>query len=285
MSETQELNEQLERECYNYPPDLEKMQKLVDMGADVNAVYDDRSESLLGWIIYNYLSEVTIDGFDQMEDSPCQDICEVLCQGKTVNGRDGKYFDSIIRFFFKNGYDIGRKYDTGYSEESFAKDLFGYLPYACNGNEILKTLNYILSHIQSPDELIDTRGELFYQEYRIKADEADNYKNYALCLIKMSDLIEGFVKESGWEDAINNRSSELKRMFDSITRLIIDIGIQLNMEKNDQILMMLCLNTPSKIKRFVDWAKERTVGNEIKSDSIKVLRAATRIGRGIEPLD
>ena len=38
MSETQELNEQLERECYNYPPDLEKMQKLVDMGADVNAV-------------------------------------------------------------------------------------------------------------------------------------------------------------------------------------------------------------------------------------------------------
>ena len=153
MSETQELNEQLERECYNYPPDLEKMQKLVDMGADVNAVYDDRSESLLGWIIYNYLSEVTIDGFDQMEDSPCQDICEVLCQGKTVNGRDGKYFDSIIRFFFKNGYDIGRKYDTGYSEESFAKDLFGYLPYACNGNGILKTLNYILSHIQSPDTL------------------------------------------------------------------------------------------------------------------------------------
>ena len=49
--------------------------------------------------------------------------------------------------------------------------------------------------------------------------------------------------------------------------------------------MMICLNTPSKIKRFVDWAKERTVGNEIKSDSIKVLRAATRIGRGIEPLD
>ena len=76
-----------------------------------------------------------------------------------------------------------------------------------------------------------------------------------------------------------------KKCRENITRLTIIIGKQLHMEKNDQILMIMCLNTPEKIKKFSDWARARTTDNKINSTPMKVLSAATRIGRGMEPLD
>ena len=76
-----------------------------------------------------------------------------------------------------------------------------------------------------------------------------------------------------------------KRWKDCRTKLIILIGKQLKMEKDDQILMMMSLNTPEKIKKFSDWTRARTKSNKIISTPMKVLSAATRIGRGMEPLD
>ena len=76
-----------------------------------------------------------------------------------------------------------------------------------------------------------------------------------------------------------------KRCRENITRLTIIIGKQLNMEEKDQILMLMYLNTPRKIKKFSDWARARTVDDKINSTPMKVLSAATRIGRGMEPLD
>lgn len=72
---------------------------------------------------------------------------------------------------------------------------------------------------------------------------------------------------------------------ETVTRMTITIGKQLNMEKNDQILMLMMLNTPEKIKKFSDWARVRTENNIIRSTPMKVLSAATRIGRGMDPLD
>ena len=43
-----------------------------------------------------------------------------------------------------------------------------------------------------------------------------------------------------------NLSKKILR--ESITRLTIIIGKQLQMEKEDQLLMLMCLNTPRKIK-------------------------------------
>lgn len=69
------------------------------------------------------------------------------------------------------------------------------------------------------------------------------------------------------------------------TRLIISVGKQLQMEKHDQILMMMMLNTPEKVKKFSDWVRTKTVNDKVESTPMKVLSAATRIGRGMEPLD
>ena len=69
------------------------------------------------------------------------------------------------------------------------------------------------------------------------------------------------------------------------TRLIISVGKQLQMEKHDQILMMMMLNTPEKVIKFSDWVRTKTVNDKVVSTPMKVLSAATRIGRGMEPLD
>ena len=76
-----------------------------------------------------------------------------------------------------------------------------------------------------------------------------------------------------------------KKCQDAIARTTVAIGKQLNMEKHDQILMLMMLNTPEKIKKFSDWARSRTENNIIHSTPMKVLSAATRIGREMEPLD
>ena len=56
------------------------------------------------------------------------------------------------------------------------------------------------------------------------------------------------------------------------------------MEDKDMVLMMLSLNTPRKIKRFSDWTKTKTVDDRIQATIPQVLSAATRIGRGMEPM-
>ena len=76
-----------------------------------------------------------------------------------------------------------------------------------------------------------------------------------------------------------------KNCQEALAKMTITIGKQLSMEKNGQVFMMMMLNTPEKIKKFSDWARARTVDDKINSTPMKVLSAATRIGRGMEPLD
>ena len=76
-----------------------------------------------------------------------------------------------------------------------------------------------------------------------------------------------------------------KEWADFITRLTISIGRQLNMDKADQWLMMMCLNTPRKINRFMDWARFKTVDNKLESTPEEVMHIVTLIAKGIEPLD
>ena len=74
---------------------------------------------------------------------------------------------------------------------------------------------------------------------------------------------------------------DLKKAWrESITRLTIIIGKQLKMEKEDQWLMMLCLDTPRKIKRFSDWAKTKTVNNKLNSTPEEVMHIVTLIAKG-----
>ena len=70
-----------------------------------------------------------------------------------------------------------------------------------------------------------------------------------------------------------------------IAEMICSIGKQHRMEEKDQILMLKYLNTPNKINKFVEWAKTKTVNDRINSTPTRILSAATRIGRGMDPLD
>ena len=70
-----------------------------------------------------------------------------------------------------------------------------------------------------------------------------------------------------------------KKWADFITRLTISVGKQLDMERDDQILMMMCLNTPNKILKFVDWTKTKTVNNRIQSTPEEVMHIVTLIAK------
>ena len=68
------------------------------------------------------------------------------------------------------------------------------------------------------------------------------------------------------------------------TRLVISIGQQLRMEKEDQILMMMSLNTPENISKFSEWTKTKTVNGKLKSTPEEVMHTVTLIAKE-KPLD
>lgn len=56
------------------------------------------------------------------------------------------------------------------------------------------------------------------------------------------------------------------------------------MEKEDQILMMMSLNTPEKISKFSEWTKTKTVNGKLKSTPEEVMHIVTLIAKE-KPLD
>ena len=204
MSETQELNKQLERECYNYPPDLEKMQKLVDMGADVNAVYNDY-QTLLGYILDGYMERVMSLDYTQDLVMGTALICDTLCRGELINGRDGRYVDSIVRFFFENGFDMRRKFICEGRETLYANDVLTWLDCVFHGSRAIKTLKYILSFVESPDELYDTGGWTIFLQYKSNAliDYYDmDLPGYGCCEYKAARVVERFTIKKGWKEML-----------------------------------------------------------------------------------
>lgn len=79
--------------------------------------------------------------------------------------------------------------------------------------------------------------------------------------------------------------AEKKAWREAITDLIIAIGDDVGIKEENQILMMMYLNTPRKIKRFSDWAKARTVDNHLTVTPEAVMHAVSQIERGDEVLD
>ncbi len=67
------------------------------------------------------------------------------------------------------------------------------------------------------------------------------------------------------------------------TRLIISIGKQLHIKKEDQIIMMMYLNTPKRIKMFSDWVKSKMENNKVNSTLEEVMQAANIIANGRMP--
>lgn len=69
-----------------------------------------------------------------------------------------------------------------------------------------------------------------------------------------------------------------------IAKQIIIIGKQLKMEECDQVLAVLLLNTPQKVKAFSEWARNKTVNHQIHSTPEEVMHVVSMIERGENPI-
>ena len=72
--------------------------------------------------------------------------------------------------------------------------------------------------------------------------------------------------------------------------MLLDIIIsihqeQMPLEMNDMILMCLKLDTKPKADKFVQWIGRHLNNGKLESNPDRILSAATRIGRGMEPND
>ena len=198
------LNRQLIRACYEYPPDFEKMQNLVDIGADVNAYSEYSSQSMLGEVLYYYLSEITGEGIIKEDGIWGVKLCDTLCGGETVKDRDGRYLFPIVRFFFENGFDLSRTVNDNRRELLYSADVFENIKFSFCGESSMKALKYILSYVKSPEQLLDAEGLPIKDYWEFSAyteQECFGLDNYAANIFKAIETVEKFMKEKGWDYA------------------------------------------------------------------------------------
>lgn len=215
MPETRELNEKLMQACFEYPPNLEKMQALVDAGANVNARNESGNETLLGDILFSYFEMVLSNPDSEYFEIGAAGACDILCRGKTINGRDGRYVDSIIKFFFNNGFDLQKKMMYGEREVLYAQSFFENFNCVFHGPEVIKTLAFVLSFVTCPEELYDSDDRPIYLEYESSGDldyRLMELPRYGCCQYKVGKIIERFIKSKGWKaEFVRWEEEHLKR--------------------------------------------------------------------------
>ena len=201
-----DLNQKLIRACYEYPPDFEKMQKLVDMGANVNAFLSEKHETMLGEILLYYLSEITGEGLIKYDGISAVELCDRMCKGETVKGRNGQFILPIVEFFFNNGFDLTLKYNAGHREASYANNIFDNIKYSFSGATSMETLDYILSYVTEPELLCNSDGSPIKDEFAFDAYfEQSNFglTYYVDYLLNASKIVESFMKEKDWQEFLD----------------------------------------------------------------------------------
>ncbi len=72
---------------------------------------------------------------------------------------------------------------------------------------------------------------------------------------------------------------------DILLDIITTINHQMPLPMEDMVLMSMVLNTKPKADKFVQWIERHLNGEKLESTPNRILSAATRIGRGLEPND
>ena len=67
--------------------------------------------------------------------------------------------------------------------------------------------------------------------------------------------------------------------------MIIDINKEVSLEKNDQILIVISLDTEEKIHKWFQWIKTKLGPETLEATDVEIVQAAVFIGKGIEPTD
>ncbi len=62
--------------------------------------------------------------------------------------------------------------------------------------------------------------------------------------------------------------------------LIVSISREIHLDKEDQILIAMELNSEEKIKQFRDWIESKMMEDNLNAEPVEIVRAAVRIGEG-----
>lgn len=92
-------------ECQKYPPDFEKIQQLIDEGADVNASDDD--DNMLSYLFFAYTDDLLVDYL--IKNGRKKEINNY--QGDKIF--DCRYLPQIVRLFLENGFDVNKIANPG----------------------------------------------------------------------------------------------------------------------------------------------------------------------------
>ena len=120
-----ELGNQLIELFSSGPPDFQAAQKLIQQGADLNAVGNDEDENILSEILYDYRDNIAQDDEDDYKhfSEEESDAGQFMCQ--------------IIRFFLDNGFDVN-KFDGCYGAQClYALPLSSFDRYVIDAAKIL----------------------------------------------------------------------------------------------------------------------------------------------------
>lgn len=147
------LTQQLAEECFSYPPDFNKMQSLVDKGADVNAIDEVTGFPLLHKVFSYCLVKVIRKNnpeitYKQIRSRPNDNL---------YSEYSGKYLKDIVKFFLKNGLDLNSQYINSHMEcENVAHTIVSGLTSTYADDVIIELLQLLLDNIKSAESLYFT---------------------------------------------------------------------------------------------------------------------------------
>ena len=98
-------------------------------------------------------------------------------------------------------------------------------------------------------------------------------------------------EELDWEDEEFERENAeyMMKPLDSespywkpLLGMVNAIDRQIPLQKENQVLIVLSLNTEEKVDKFFDWVEERlTEKNKLNATEVEIVRAAVHINKGI----
>ena len=74
------------------------------------------------------------------------------------------------------------------------------------------------------------------------------------------------------------------RYYQPLMDMIVTIDSVIQLTQENQVLLVLELNTESKVQKWFDWIQTKLKGeNELQATEAEIVRAAVKINKGIEP--
>ena len=74
------------------------------------------------------------------------------------------------------------------------------------------------------------------------------------------------------------------RYYQPLMDMIVTIDSVIQLTQENQVLLVLELNTESKFQKWFDWIQTKLKGeNDLQATEAEIVRAAVKINKGIEP--